>query len=333
MNSSPYQLLPTVWNELQTFKHVLISAHLDPDGDSIGSTLGLYHLLKSQGIQATIVHQHPVPKNLEFLSIPEKAYLTPSDPEIQNVVSMADAWCVLDLNAPQRLGPDIRPFYDSFAGHTFVFDHHVEPSITAHSLTVIIEASSTCEIIARLALTSNLSISKDAAQCLYTGIMTDTGGFRHPRTTADVMRLAATLIDCGADPVMIYDKVMNAQSFSSVKLLGKALNNVQVEHDGSLVLMIMRKEDLEGYSSEDLEGFVNYTLSITGAKIGGLITEWPDETVKMSLRAKPQFEVRSITEHFGGGGHMQAAGARVKQGNLEEIVKTIISMAGQSINK
>ena len=82
-----------------------------------------------------------------------------------------------------------------------------------------------------------------------------------------------------------------------------------------------------------MEGFVNYTLSIAGAKIGGLITEWPDETVKMSLRAKPQFEVRSITEHFGGGGHMQAAGARVKQGNLEEIVKTIISMAGQSINK
>jgi phosphoesterase RecJ-like protein len=91
--------------------------------------------------------------------------------------------------------------------------------------------------------------------------------------------------------------------------------------------MILRKEALLGYSSEDLEGFVNYTLTIEGAKIGGLITEWGDGTVKMSLRSKPTHEVRSIAESFGGGGHVQAAGARVRQGNLNEIVSTIQQLA------
>ncbi|MFZ9760200.1 MAG: DHH family phosphoesterase [Candidatus Kapaibacteriota bacterium] len=333
MKDSPYTSLPSVWNTLKDFKHVIISSHIDPDGDSIGSALGLYHILKSQGIHATIINQHPIPKNLEFLPRDIDTYCTPESQDIQDICSSADAWCILDLNAPQRLGPAVRPLFEAFSGFTFVFDHHVEPVIEVDSLSVIIEASSTCEIIARLALTSSLGISNDAAQCLYTGIMTDTGGFRHSRTNADVMRLAATLIDCGADPVMIYDKVMNAQSFSSMTLLGKALSSLQVEHDGALVLMIMRKEDLHGYFSEDLEGFVNYTLSISGAKIGGLITEWADETVKMSLRAKPQYEVRSITEHFGGGGHMQAAGARVKHGNLPEIVQTIINLAGEAINR
>ncbi|MFN5095249.1 MAG: DHH family phosphoesterase [Ignavibacteria bacterium] len=333
MKDSPYQQLPKTWANLQQFDHIVISSHLDPDGDSIGSALGLYHLLIAQGKKVSIVNQHPIPKNLTFLPHDKQAYVLADSSDAQNVISSADAWCILDLNAPQRLGPDLRPFFDVFTGTSFVFDHHVEPMINVHSLNVITEASSTCEIIARMAFDSGIKVSSDAAHGLYTGIMTDTGGFRHPRTNADVMRLAALLMDCGADPVMIYDKVMNAQSFRSMKLLGAALSNLRLEHDGSLILMILRKEDLAGYSSEDLEGFVNYTLSIAGAKIGGLITEWPDGTVKMSLRAKPQYEVRSITEHFGGGGHMQAAGARVKQGNIDDIIRTIIDLAALGINK
>lgn len=333
MNDSPYIHLPSTWTNLQDFHHIVISSHLDPDGDSIGSALGLFHLLRAQGKTVNIVNQHPIPKNLTFLPHDKEAYILADSPNTKEVFAMADAWCILDLNAPQRLGPELRPFFDVFTGTTFVFDHHVEPRINVHSLNVITEASSTCEIIARMAFDSSIPVSSDAAHCLYTGIMTDTGGFRHPRTNADVMRLAAFLMDCGADPVMIYDKVMNAQSFSSMKLLGAALSNLRLEHDGSLVLMILKREDLLGFSSEDLEGFVNYTLSIEGAKIGGLITEWPDGTVKMSLRAKPQYEVRSITEHFGGGGHMQAAGARVKEGNIDHIIETIIDLTQSSINK
>jgi len=319
MNQSFYDTLGIAWQALSTAKSVLISAHIDPDGDSIGSSLGLLHLLRSQGIQAHILQQHPIPKNLQFLPH-EDACILHDAADIEHVISGADAWCILDLNAPQRLGPNILPLFEQFSGTVFLFDHHVNPVLKAHYSNVIIESSSTCEIIARMALEAQLEIHANAAECLYTGIMTDTGGFRHSRTNADVMRLAASLIDSGADPVRIYDKVMNAQSLASMQLLGKALSHLTVSHEGALILMILRREQLLGYTSEDLEGFVNYTLSIDGAKIGGLITEWEDGTVKMSLRSKPTHEVRSIAEYFGGGGHMQAAGARVRHGNLDEIL-------------
>lgn len=331
MNDSHYQHLRNAWKELSSSKHVLISTHLDPDGDAIGSALGLYHLLKDHGVSATIINQHPVPKNLTFLAESHIANMRMTSDDITPFVQMSDAWCILDLNAPQRLGPDIRPIFEAYNGKTFVFDHHVEPIIAADNLHVITIASSTCEIIARMALLSDVLVSSNAAQCLYTGIMTDTGGFRHPRTNADVMRLAATLIEAGADPVFIYDNVMNANSLSSMILLGRALSNLRIEHDGKLVLMILRVKDLEGYSPEELEGFVNYTLSISGAKIGGLLTEWADGTVKMSLRAKPEYEVRSITEHFGGGGHMQAAGARVRDGNIDQIIQSIIELSKSTL--
>ncbi|MFM6955366.1 MAG: DHH family phosphoesterase [Ignavibacteria bacterium] len=322
MNHPVYDTLSLAWQALSTATSVLISAHIDPDGDSIGSSLGLLHILRSQGIQAHIVQEHPIPKNLQFLPH-DSAFIQHDDPDIAHIVSTADAWCILDLNAPQRLGPHILPLFEQYTGEVFLFDHHVNPILKAQYSNVIIESSSTCEIIARMALAAHLEINAQAAECLYTGIMTDTGGFRHSRTNADVMRLAATLIESGADPVKIYDKVMNAQSLASMQLLGLALSHLSISHEGALILMIIRREQLHGYSSEDLEGFVNYTLSIDGAKIGGLITEWEDGTVKMSLRSKPTHEVRSIAEYFGGGGHMQAAGARVRQGNLEEIVGKI----------
>ena len=326
MSHALYTSLADTWTVLKQKQHVIISAHIDPDGDSIGSCLGLYHLLSSVGIKASVLNQHPIPKNLQFLPH-EEAILNPHDSNVKEIVNDADAWCVLDLNAPKRLGIDIQTMFEEFQGSVMLFDHHVNPIIRSDYSHVIIESSSTCEIIARMAMESGMSIGQYAAQCLYTGIMTDTGGFRHSRTTADVMRLAATLIDSGANPVLIYDKVMNAQSLASMNLLGKALSSLDCSHDGKVILMILNKETLHGYASEDLEGFVNYTLSIEGAKIGGLITEWEDGTVKLSLRSKPTHEVRSIAEFFGGGGHVQAAGARVKQGSLSEIVHHIKALA------
>lgn len=323
---SAFAMMPDTWKELTKAQSILISAHIDPDGDSIGSSLGLFHLLQSSGIHARLFQQHAIPKNLKFLPH-EDAILSIDDPNLTEKMEQVDAWCILDLNAPHRLGPDIRPFFEDFQGKIFLFDHHIEPTIKADHSHVIIESSSTCEIIARMAIESGAVINAQAAECLYTGIMTDTGGFRHSRTNADVMRLAATLIDAGANPVKIYDQVMNMQSLASMQLLGKALSNLTISHDGSVILMILRKEQLIGYSSEDLEGFVNYTLSIEGAKIGGLITEWEDGTVKMSLRSKPTHEVRSIAEAFGGGGHVQAAGARVRNGNLDDIVASIQQLA------
>lgn len=311
------------WQLLLSAKSIVLTSHIDPDGDAIGSCVGLYHLLRASGKDVCIIMHSPVPANLRFL-IHTTEFYQASDTASKDKVSSADWFCILDLNHASRLGQSVQDVLTHFTGHTVLIDHHLEPSIIPDRLHSIVKACSTCEIVSEMAKSSKIIPSVESATALYTGIMTDTGGFRHPRTTSDIMRLAAWLIDCGANPVKIYDKVMNAETPHSIRLLGMALSSLQIHLDGNLVLIVLTKQQLENYLPEETEGFVNYTLSLAGVKIGALITEWPDK-VKISLRSKPEYDVRSIAQKYGGGGHQQAAGARISHGDIQKIVYTIIN--------
>ena len=324
--------LRETWNVLSAAKFVVISTHIDPDGDAIGSALGLYHLLQQNGIDSIIINHSPTPHNLQFLPDSQLAIISGNQPELHSIIQKADMFCVLDLNVVSRLGVSVIPLFANFSKQTILFDHHVHPDIPIEISNSIVSASSTCEIIATMAQEAKLILQENAAMCLYTGLMTDTGGFRHPRTNAEVMHLAAWLIECGANPVRIYDSVMNANSPESMVLLGRALTSLSFSDTKEIALIVLPKEQLSGFSPEDTEGFVNYTLSIKGVKIGGLITEWDGGLIKISMRGKPEYNVRQIAEHFGGGGHLQAAGARTINESLESVVEKVMILAEQSLH-
>jgi phosphoesterase RecJ-like protein len=181
-------------------------------------------------------------------------------------------------------------------------------------------------------------MSHGVAESLYLAIMTDTGSFRFPRTDALVHLIISELIECGADPVMLYEEVYNKIPFSSMKLLGEAYAGMEIYSEGKFCLMTIPRDLFAktGSKEDDIENFVESILRIDGVKVGVLITELPDRSeFRVSFRSKGNYNIRDIAFQFGGGGHLNAAGARIYNTTLaevkEKLVSSIIKMIDETI--
>lgn len=252
------------------------------------------------------------PSNLQWLPGWSEALVWNQD--LLPVLAEADTVVVLDLNAVSRLGELGRAITESHASLINI-DHHTHPEDFARFAWIDTEACSTCVMIAGLIGASGAAASmpEEAAMCLYTGIMTDTGSFRFPRTTADVFRTVSNLVNHGADPVRAYEEVMNQGSVGRAQLLGKTLSEMSVLANGRLCVMTVQQQDLEQYGCtlEDTEGFVQQTLTLQGVTMGILVIELASE-IKISFRSKGTAYVRDLAAEYGGGGHVYAAGARIQ---------------------
>lgn len=314
---------------LLTAKNVLITTHINPDGDALGSALGLLHWLRANSIQARVMLPNAAPTNLGWLPGADAVDVWAEDK--QPYVSSADTIVVLDLNAISRLGTLGSAIVHSTA-RIINIDHHTHPEEFASLAWIDTESCSTCYMISQLIMSADASaeMTPDAAMCLYTGIMTDTGSFRFPRTTAPVFKTAAMLLDKGADPVLAYDRVMNQGSINRTQLLGKTLSQMSVLANGRLCVMTVCQDDLQEYACtvEDIEGFVQQTLTLRGVEMGVLIVELPNE-IKLSFRSKGAAFVRDLAAVYGGGGHVYAAGARVTGTALLDIVRDVTQRAVQ----
>ncbi|MEY3385992.1 MAG: hypothetical protein RIR53_803 [Bacteroidota bacterium] len=306
---------------------VVITTHVNPDGDAIGSALGLWHWVLSKGVEAQIVLPNAAPENLRWL--PGASSMITYGPLGIEWIQRADLIIVLDLNTLQRLG-ELGERIAASSARIVNIDHHTHPQAFAELAMIDTEACSTCAMVAELILAADGDsvLTQNIAMCLYTGIMTDTGSFRFPRTNAQVFRLVATLLERGADPVNCYDAVMNQSSFGRTRLLGAALASLQLHALGNVCTMAVRRSDLieTQCSVDDVEGFVHHTLSIAGVKLGILFVEVDGET-KCSFRSKGETFVRDLAATWGGGGHVYAAGARVKHRPFQEVVDEVTAAA------
>jgi len=314
---------------LRSAQNVVLMSHLNGDGDSIGSTLGVYHLLTQLGKTVTMLHPTPVPENFRFLQGSEHIQtFDAAQPVHTQAFAQADVLVVLDANAPSRMRGMEEAIINSPA-QKLVIDHHQHPQPFADVYAVDTEACSTCEIVARLVqIVGDEYFSKPLAEAVYTGIMTDTGNFRFPRTDAEVHRIIARLLESGADPTFIAEQVLNQNPFQRSLLLGKALSGLQRFLDGALCLMTISQAMMQetNTTEEHIEGFVEQTLSIQGVQMGVLVVELPKQ-VKISLRSKGSIAVNGIAAHFGGGGHLNAAGCRTDQYSFAEVPTVIVELA------
>lgn len=249
--------------------------------------------------------------------------------KVDILIAQADLVIVLDLNTLTRLGELGARIAESTASIINI-DHHTHPQDFASLAIVNTEACSTCYLLAELILMidGQPALTDQLAQCLYTGIMTDTGSFRFPRTNERVFVLAGMLVGHGADPVETYDAVMNQSTFGRSRLLGNALASLQLHADGRLCTMAVRRKDLldTGCNVDEVEGFVHHTLSISGVQAGILFVE-VDGEVKCSFRSKGDVYVRDLAATYGGGGHVHASGARIRQRGFDEVVTTVTTSA------
>ena len=298
--------------------------HRGPDGDAIGSTLGLAHFLAKLNVKAHVVAPDDFPEFLKWMPGAEDIVVFEKDsPKAAELVKESDAILCLDFNHPSRMSAlqDVVLHSDK---PKFVIDHHQDPSDFAEEYFVDVNASSTAELVFRMIKEMGLTdlITQEAAICLYTGLVTDTGSFRFSSVTPEVLRIAAELIETGIDHTTVYNEVFDNSTYSRLKLIGYALNRKTfVIPEARTAYIALTAEELKEYDYQkgDTEGLVNYALGLKGIDVAGFFYEM-DGFVKLSLRSKGRVHVNEVSStYFNGGGHKMAAGGRTSA-SLDETI-------------
>jgi len=298
-------------------KKIVIIPHKNPDGDAMGSSLGLYKYLKNNGHSPVVLAPTAYPKFLHWLPNNDTVEIfNEKDDEKIKILSNAEIIFFMDFNTLERI-EEIKPFIERSDAIKIMLDHHQQPDSFpdyTYSDTSICAAS---QILYHFleGLDDIDSIDADIATCMYTGILTDTGSFRFPATTATTHRITADLIDKGAINHKIHNNIYDGNTMARMKLMGIALNNLVVlkEYKSAYITMSRRELRANDYRKGDTEGFVNMALSIEGINIAAIFTEdLEGNFVKVSLRSKGNFSVNQLSrENFNGGGHVNAAGGRL----------------------
>ncbi|HVW95365.1 MAG TPA: DHH family phosphoesterase [Mucilaginibacter sp.] len=304
---------------------IVITTHHKPDGDAMGSSLGLYNYLIQQGHHVRVITPTDYPEFLWWMpGNGDVTIYTEKPQESAELIAEADMIFCLDFNALNRIN-EMGALVGESSAFKVMIDHHLEPQDFDDYRYWNINACATAQLIYSF-ITEELChrelINKDVATCLYTGIMTDSKSFSLPNTTSAVHRIIADLIDAGAVNWHIYDQVYNNSSENRLRFLGICLSEkLEVLHEYNTAIITATKDDLQKYEviTGDTEGIVNYALSITGIKLAAFIVERPDR-VKLSLRSKGEFPANDICKrYFNGGGHRNAAGG-VSPDSLEQVV-------------
>ncbi len=303
-------------NRIKAANKILITSHVQPDGDAIGSTLATLLMLRALGKHAQVFIDDSVRKNLQAL---------PHFEEIRRPVDGekfdADLLLILDTS-PDRIG-NVRKLTDA---PVLNVDHHVTNKNDSGDLYVEHEAAATCEIVYKLARELDAPISPDVATCLYTGLATDTGFFQFSNTRAETLAVASELIKCGVKPNFISEQ-MEKKSLAEVKGLAAALNSLEMFYDDKVAGMTIDYATAKTFDST--EGFIDEIRVIDTVDVAFLITERAPNLCRVSMRSKG-VDVSQIANKLGGGGHIRAAGCTLKM-PLTEAEKILVAAIGEAI--
>lgn len=311
------EALASFKKELSSPKKIFITTHVKPDADALGSSLGLANYLIRKGHEVSVVTPSDYPSFLAWMKGNESVldFSKPEDKPLSTLrLEQADIIFCLDFSVLDRvneLGEMIRKS-DAFVVN---IDHHQDPEDFADFRYWSTKAAATCELVYQLIveLGDKDLIDKDIAECLYAGIMTDTGGFRHPNTTKNVHLVVAELIEIGADSSQIANLIYDSNSVNRLKFIGFAITRrLIVREDLHTAYFVISKKDLKKYQSQtgDTEGLVNYALSLDGIKLAALFSEREDG-IKISFRSSSDVAVNKFAaSYFNGGGHKNAAGGK-----------------------
>ena len=319
-----------MWDEvkavIESNRSFVISSHVNPDGDSIGSALGVYECLKALGKDAVVAMNDAIPGAYTWLD-PDGEILAPaSDADIERLGD-ADVAVIVDANSWDRLGRLRRPLEES-AAVKIVIDHHPYNELITPFSVIETKASSAAELVYDLIESLGAPLSSRAADALYTGILTDTVSFRFARSAPCAHVIAARLLSRGVDPSRVYDQIYNNNTGARTRLMGRALSGIQFSGCGRVAWLTVTRSMIEetGALSSDTSGFVDVTMTIAGTEIGIIFVEARDGTVQISMRSRPETDVNQVAVGLGGGGHKNAAGA-VFNGTLEQAVRTVTAAA------
>lgn len=323
---------------IEQFKHALkaegkvaIVPHKNPDGDALGSCLALYHFLSSTNFQCRVIAPNGYPDFLNWLPGSDHVLLAENElQQAEKYIAEASLIFTLDFNDLSRSGV-LEKSISMALGVKLMIDHHIDPKPYAEVIYSDTHMSSTCEMVYELimALSGKKALTPEISSCLYTGILTDTGSFKYPSASSNTLRIAAELIDQGADKTYIAQELFDQGHLSRFKLMGRCIDSLEVYEQYATTLMFITEKDKQEchFRKGDTEGFVNMGLQLKGIQFSAIFIEhFEDRMIKISFRSVGDFDVNAFARaHFNGGGHKNAAGGRSDL-SLEETLNNFKSL-------
>lgn len=310
-------MLQEIIEQIERNKVFLITAHIRLDGDALGSELALYHLLRSLGKDAVIYNQDSIPQNYRFLPGSGAIVHAIGDPDHY------DAAFILDCSELERVGDKAKDI--AKVKKLLNIDHHISNDGFCHFSYIDPAASSTGELLYRLATAMSVEITKEMATNLYAAILTDSGGFRYSSTTKETLVAAGNLVGCGADPQWISEHIYESNPLVKIQLLAKVLETLRFDLNGRVGSMVVFQQTLDtvGAGHEHSEKFVDIPRTIEGVDVSIFYSEMSAGFFKLSFRSKDRVNVEQVARVFGGGGHMNAAACRI-EGDFPEIHRRVL---------
>lgn len=297
--------LKSEWAAIISGNSFVLACHQRPDGDTLGSALGLAHVLRNMGKEVLVIAEDGIPENYRF--VPE------SDLVVRSTDKRGfDVGLIIDSESPRRVGSAADVILS--AKKTGCIDHHIPHTEFGEIRVVDHKASSTAEVVVGFLDANDVEIDKTAATQFLTGLISDTGAFRFANTMPKTFHIAARLTDAGAQPSIIAREVYDSKPLRATKLLGKALCALEMDESGFVVWATITKADMDslGATDADTDSIVNQVSAVKGPKVAILFREIKANTVRISLRSRDGIDVNRIARVFGGGGHAAAAGCTVE---------------------
>ncbi|WP_200762573.1 DHH family phosphoesterase [Nitrosophilus alvini] len=306
---------------IQKSDNIVLISHVNPDGDAIGSSLALFHVLKKAGKKVSVVNvSEDIQRSLDFL--PGFSKIRRSMPK------KCDLLISLDSGSFERLGID-KPKNCPIVN----FDHHISNTHFGDVNIVEPDFASTSEVIYRFLETNGIEYGKDTALCIYTAIVTDTGYFCYEKVTQRVFETAAKLVKKGVDPHYVAKMLRERESLAKLRLTAKILDTLTLFLDAKVAVVRVTQEMFKetGAVISDAENASNMARSLATVEVGVLLREEKDSTIKVSLRSKNYVDVSKIAKMFGGGGHKRAAGYAVKDSSFEKVLENLLKALREEI--
>ena len=324
--------------KIQDFKEYLkiprktvILTHFKPDADALGSSLGLAHYLKKKGHAAIVITPSDYPDFISWMPGNKDVliYQKEKSEKSAKLIAQSDLIFCLDFSCLNRIN-DLGEMVRKSSAKKVLIDHHLEPERFADFEQWDDTAASTAELVFKLIveLGDKHLVDADIADCLYAGIMTDTGSFRHSNTSHQVFKIASELVERGANPYKVSKLIYDTNTIERLRLMGYVLSEkLQVLPEYRTAYIVLSADELKRFGSQtgDTEGLVNYGLSVKGVRLSVLISD-RRENIKLSLRSLGDFSVNDMARtHFEGGGHRNAAGGQTSL-TLEQTVKKFLDI-------
>ena len=294
---------------LRNCQKVVLTSHVRPDCDALGSELGMLGILEAIGKDVRIVNAQATPPTLAWIDPDHRIE------SLQTGVKKADLadrdlFLIVDTSAWAQLGA-MADVAKEMRAKVLVIDHHVSEDDLSDRWFKDTTAEATARIISEVALRLKVPLTERIATPLYAGLSTDTGGFRFPSTSAETFRVAGRLVDAGASPPAVYRELFEQDSLARIHLVGRTLAGAKPAHDGKVIYSTVRQSDIKEVNAlpSDTEDLVNLTLAVKGTEVAVILIEQPDARVKVSFRSRGKVDCNLLAATFNGGGHKAAAGA------------------------